>query len=317
MSQRISDNASGISRRGLMAVAAGVAASAFARMPASAQTAGGSILNRPIPHGGEMLPVVGVGTSIVFDIGDDPVKGKELRAVVEALVAGGGKLIDTASTYGTSEPVVGNLAEQTGLRDKLFLASKGEVRTRAAMIAEMEQSRTRLRTKKIDLMQLHNVRDPKTDLGLYRDWKAQGLCRYIGITTSSDSAHDAIAAVTGREKPDFVQVNYSLTDRAAEKRVLPASKDAGAAVLINLPFSRGGLFRLMRGKTLPDWAAEFDAATWGQFFLKFLLAHEAVTVVIPGTAKAEHIKDNLAAGRGKLPDPAMRARMVAFIDGLR
>ena len=318
MSQRIPENNIRLSRRAVIAVAAGAAASALSRStPALTQSASASILERPIPHGGEMLPVVGVGTSIVFDVGDDPVKGKEIRAVVETLVAGGGKLIDTGSTYGTSESVVGNLAEQTGLRDKLFLATKCEVRSRAAMIAEMQQSQRWLKTQKIDLMQLHNVRDPKTDLGLFREWKAQGICRYTGITTSSASAHDAVAAVASREKPDFVQVNYSIADRAAEKRVLPAAKDAGAAVLTNLPFGRGGLFRLVRGKPLPDWAAEFDAASWGQFFLKFLIAHEAVTVVIPGTAKAEHMKDNLASGRGKLPDRATRARMAAFIDGLR
>jgi aryl-alcohol dehydrogenase-like predicted oxidoreductase len=264
-----------------------------------------------------MLPVVGVGTSIVFDVGEDAGKRAEIRRVIETLVAGGGKVIDTAASYGSSEEVVGALVAEAGLRDKTFLASKISVRNRSASIAEMEQGRRRLRTQKIDLLQLHNVRDPNTDLALFREWKAQGIIRYTGITTSSESAHDAIAAVTKREKPDFVQVNYSISDRAAEKRVLPTAKDSGAAVLINLPFGRGGLFRLVRGKPLPDWAVEFDAATWGQFFLQYLLAHEAVTVVIPGTAKAEHMRDNLAAGRGKLPDQAMRARMVEFIDGLR
>ena len=151
---------------------------------------------------------------------------------------------------------------------------------------------------------------------LYREWKQQGLCRYIGITTSFSGDHDAIAAVTEREKPDFVQVNYAVDDRNAEKRVLPAAKAAGAAVLCNVPFGTGALFSKVRGKPLPDWAAEFDAATWGQFFLKFLLAHDAVTAVIPATAKAEHMQDNLAAGRGRLPDTAMRGRMVAFIEQL-
>ena len=282
--------------------------------PVSAQS---SILNRRIPSSGEMVPVVGVGTARVFNVGDDKERRAEIRKVIEALVAGGGKLIDTASAYGSSEGVVGDLVQEAGLRDKTFLATKIRVLNRAASIAEMEQGRRRLRTQKIDLEQLHNVRDSNTDLGLFREWKAAGVCRYFGITTSSNSDHEALTRVAVRQKPDFVQVNYSIIDREAEKRVLPTVKDAGAAVLINEPLGRGDLFRLVRGKPLPDWAAEFDAKTWGQFFLKFILGHDAVTVVIPATSKAEHMVDNLGAGRGKLPDQAMRARMVAFVDGLR
>src|SRR6185295_2830409 len=240
-------------------------------------------------HGGEMLPVVGLGTSIVFQIGTDPAERAQRRAVIEAMVAGGGSLIDTASAYGTAEAVVGDLVREARLRDKVFLATKCVVGSRASNVAEMQQSLRLLKTQKIDLMQLHNVSNPKTDLGLFREWKAGGICRYTGITTSTDGDHNAVAVVTQREKPDFVQVNYSLSDRAAEKRVLPAAKEAGSAVLCNLPFGRGALFRKVRDKPLPDWAAGFDAATWGQFFLKFLLSHEAVTAVIPGTTKAEHM----------------------------
>ncbi|HXL67934.1 MAG TPA: aldo/keto reductase [Xanthobacteraceae bacterium] len=302
-----------LSRRQVMALGVGAAAGALVGASAEAQAA---ILTRPIPHSGEMLPVVGLGTARVFNVGDDAGKRAEVRKVIEALVAGGAKLIDTAAAYGSSEGVVGDVVDAARLRDKVFLATKIAVRDRAASIAEMEQGRRRLRTQKIDLEQLHNVRDPNTDLGLFREWKAAGICRYIGITTSFNGDHGAVAAVVAREKPDFVQVNYSIADREAEKRVLPAAKDAGAAVLINEPLGTGGLFRLVRGKALPDWAAEFDAATWGQFFLKYLIANEAVTAVIPATSKAEHMVDNLGAGRGKLPDKAMRARMVAFIDGL-
>jgi len=284
--------------------------------PAVAQTKDAAIMKKPIPHGGEMLPVVGLGTSIVFQVGTDPADRAQRRAVLEAMVAGGASLIDTASAYGTAEGVVGDLVAEAGLRDKVFLATKCVVGSRASNVAEMQQSLRRLKTQKIDLMQLHNVRDPRTDLGLFREWKKQGVCRYTGITTSSDGDHDAVAAVAVREKPDFVQVNYSLTDRAAEKRVLPAAKEAGAAVLCNLPFGRGALFAKVRGKPLPDWAAEFDAATWGQFFLKFLISHEAVTAVIPGTTKPEHMRDNLGAGRGKLPDAGMRKRMISFIESL-
>jgi aryl-alcohol dehydrogenase-like predicted oxidoreductase len=303
------------SRRDLVALSAGAAAGALMRgNPARAQV-NAPILARPIPHSGEMLPVVGVGTTVVFNVGDDAGKRAELRKVLEALVAGGGKAIDTAPSYGTAETVIGDIL-QPDLRYKVFLATKVAVRNRASTIAEMQRSQQRLQTRKVDLEQLHNVRDANSDLGLLREWKAAGICRYFGITTSFNGDHEALAAVTAREKPDFVQVNYSITDREAEKRALPAAKEAGAAVLINLPFGRGGLFQLVRGKPLPDWAAEFDAATWGQFFLKFLLSYEAVTAVIPGTAKAEHMADNLGAGRGRMPDAAMRARMAAFIDGL-
>jgi len=303
---------SGFSRRDVMALGAGAAAGALAGAQAEAQT---SILSRPIPSSGEMLPVVGVGTSIVFNVGNDPEKRKDIRAVLEALVAGGGKLVDTAPSYRTAEEVTGDLMEEARLRDKIFVATKVSVRDRAATIAEMQQSQRRLKTQKFELEQLHNVSDAKTDLGLFREWKRQGICRYFGITTSDGRDHAALAAVAKREKPDFVQINYSLGDRDAEK-VLPGFRDGGAAVLINMPFGRNQLFRLVRGKALPDWAAEFDAKTWGQFFLKYLIANEAVTAVIPATSKAEHMTDNLGAGRGLLPDKAMRAKMVAFIDGL-
>jgi aryl-alcohol dehydrogenase-like predicted oxidoreductase len=303
-----------LSRRRVLAAAAVIGAGGLARaIPAAAEA---PVLKRPIPHSGEMLPVIGVGTARVFGIGADPKERADRRAVIETLVAGGASLIDTASTYGTAEPVVGDLVAEAGLRDKVFIATKGEVRARAAAIAEFEESLRRLKTPKVELMQLHNVRSPGQDLALYREWQKDGRTRYIGITTSFSGDHDAIAAVTEREKPDFVQVNYAINDRDAEKRVLPAAKAAGAAVLCNVPFGTGALFSKVRGKPLPDWAAEFDAASWGQFFLKFLLAHDAVTAVIPATAKAEHMRDNLAAGRGRLPDAAMRARMIAYIEQL-
>ena len=166
-------------------------------------------------------------------------------------------------------------------------------------------------------MQLHNVSDPRQDLAILREWKARGYCRYIGITTSSGGDFDAVEAVVRREKPDFLQVNYSLADRTAEKRVIPAAAEAGAAVLTDLPFGRNRLFRAVRGQKLPEWAADFDAASWGQFFLKYLLGNPAVTAVIPGTSNPEHMADNLGAGRGRLPDAAQRQRMVAFFETLR
>ena len=285
-------------------------------LPGLARAQDAAILKKKIPHSGEMLPVVGLGTAIVFNVGEDATERAQRREVLEALVAGGGSLVDTASSYGKAEGVVGDLAAEAKLRDKLFIATKVRVLDKAASVAEFQRSLKLLKTPKVDLLQLHNVRDPNQSLALYREWKAQGLCRYIGITTSFDNDHDAVAACTAREKPDFVQVNYSINDLECEARVLPAAKDAGAAVLCNLPFGRASLFRLVRGKPLPDWAAEFDAKSWGQFFLKFLVSHEAVTAVIPGTTKKAHMLDNLGAGRGRLPDAGMRKRMVEYIEKL-
>jgi aryl-alcohol dehydrogenase-like predicted oxidoreductase len=301
-----------ISRRDV--IAGGSALAISSALPAWAQEA--QILKKKIPHSGEMLPVVGLGTAIVFNIGEDAAERAQRREVLEALVAGGGSLVDTASSYGRAEGVVGDLVAEAKLRDKLFIATKVRVLDKAESNAEFQRSLKLLRTPKVDLLQLHNVRDPNQSLALYREWKAQGLCRYVGITTSFDNDHDAVAACAAREKPDFVQVNYSINDREAEARVLPAARDAGAAVLCNLPFGRASLFRLVRGKSLPEWAAEFDAKSWGQFFLKFLISHEAVTAVIPGTTKKEHMLDNLGAGRGRLPDAAMRKRMAEYIEKL-
>jgi aryl-alcohol dehydrogenase-like predicted oxidoreductase len=302
---------SDFSRREVIAGAGALAVSSS--LPSFAQDA---MRTKPIPHSGEQLPVVGLGTSVVFQIGKDPNERAQRRDVLQALVQGGGNLIDTASTYGSAEMVVGDLVAEEKLREKVFIATKGEVRSRNAMVAEFQESLRRLKTPKVDLMQLHNVREPGQSLALYREWKSAGLTRYVGITTSFNSDHEAVAACAAREKPDFVQVNYSIADRTAEKRVLPAAKDAGAAVLCNLPFGRGGLFRLVRGKELPEWAAEFDAKSWAQFFLKFMLSHEAVNAVIPGTADAAHMKDNLGAGRGRLPNASMRKRMVEFVEKL-
>lgn len=303
------DNPSHPSRRAVMVGAAAGAASVA--LPARAET---GLLRRPIPHGGELVPVIGIGTAIVFDIDGDAEKRAERAEVIRRLVDGGGAMIDTASSYGSAEAVVGDLVR--GLRDKVFLSTKVEIGSRDAQQAEMQRSFERLQTRTVDLMHLHNVRDANQDLGLLREWKAQGRFRYIGITTTFPRDYAAAEAVLKREQPDFFEVNYSLADRDVEQRLLPLAKDVGAAVLTALPFGRGNLFRLVRGKTLPDWAAEFDAASWGQFFLKFLLANDAVTVVIPGTDKPAYMLDNLAAGRGRLPDAALRQRMIALINSL-
>lgn len=233
--------------------------------------------------------------------------------MIEALVAGGGKLIDTASTYGNAEAVIGDVLQQNGLRARVFLATKIEVRPPQPSNAEFKRSLQRLHTDKVDLLQLHNVSSAGQSLAQVRDWKAAGLCRYIGITSTSDSDYGAMEAIIRHEKPDFVQVDYSMDNREAEKRVIPAAAAVGAAVLTALPLGHNSLFRAVKGKTLPDWAKDFDAATWGQFFLKFLLGNPQVTAVIPGTGNAEHMTDNLGAGRGRLPDAKQRERMIALL----
>ena len=308
---------SAASRRRVLALGAGFAASAWLPPPGEAQTGAAGLIVRPIPHSGESLPVVGLGTSQVFEVGDDPARRQACAEVVKTLVAGGGKLIDTAPSYGNAESVVGDLLAATELRGRVFLATKLEDYDRNTGAAQLHASLQRLRTDRVDLIQLHNVGDPNQDLAMLREWKSQGFCRYIGITTSFGGDFDAVEAVVRRQKPDFLQVNYSLADRAAEKRVVPTAAEVGAAVLTDLPFARNRLFGAVRGQKLPEWAGDFDATSWAQFFLKYLLGNAAVTAVIPGTSNAQHMADNLGAGRGRLPDAAQRARMVAFFDALR
>jgi aryl-alcohol dehydrogenase-like predicted oxidoreductase len=305
------------SRRRMLTLGAGLAASAWLPARGGAQTGTPGLISRPIPHSGESLPAVGLGTSQVFEVGDDPARRQACAEVLKTLVAGGGKLIDTAPSYGTAEGVVGDLLAATGLNHRVFLATKLEDYDRNTGAAQLHASLQRLRTDRVDLMQLHNVADPNQDLAILREWKSQGFCRYIGITTSFGGDFDAVEAVVRRQRPDFLQVNYSLADRAAERRVIPAAAEVGAAVLTDLPFARNRLFGAVRGQKLPEWAGDFDATSWAQFFLKYLLGNAAVTAVIPGTANAEHMADNLGAGRGRLPDAAQRQRMVAFFEALR
>jgi aryl-alcohol dehydrogenase-like predicted oxidoreductase len=258
---------------------------------------------------GERLPAVGLGTAGVFGSGEEA--RQKAGAVVQALLAGGGRLIDTASVYGEAEAVLGDVMAAGGLRDRIFIATKLE----APDPAELKRSLSRLKTDKLDLLQLHNVRDIEQSLAQFKDWKAEGTCRYIGITSTRRRDYPAVEAVLGREKPDFVQIDYSLDNREAESRILPLAAEVGAGVLTALPFGRARLFRSVRGKTLPDWAQPF-ADSWAQFFLKYLLSDSRVTAVIPGTGDAVHMTDNIGAMRGPLPDPDQRRRMVALIDAL-
>ena len=297
-----------MSRRQVGDLVLGLGAAALLA-PARAETA--ALITKPIPKSGEALPVVGLGTANAFDRANQDIE-RSAQEVVQALVAGGGRLIDTASTYGEAESVLGAVMASTGLRDKIFIATKLE----SEDAAELKRSLTRLKTNKLDLLQLHNVSERKQSLALFRDWKAQGVCRYMGITSTFHGDFPVVEAMLRREKPDFVQIDYSLDNREVEKRILPLASEVGAAVLTALPFGRNRLFRAVRGKVLPEWAAEFDATSWAQFFLKFLIGHSAVTAVIPGTANAAHMTDNLGAAQGRVPDAAQRRRMVEYIESL-
>ncbi|HET8876115.1 MAG TPA: aldo/keto reductase [Casimicrobiaceae bacterium] len=296
----------GLTRREFVAL---VASSVFTSRVVG-ETSNSPMIARPIPHSGERLPAVGLGTASVFDRDADDTR-RSAAQVVRALIDGGARLIDTASTYGDAELVLGKVITAGSVRDKLFIATKLEEPDES----ELERSLTRLRTRKVDLLQLHNVRDPRQSLARFRAWKAQGICRYVGITSTYHSDFDAVFAVLGREKPDFVQIDYSIDNRVVEARILPLAADVGAAVLTALPFGRGRLFRAVRDKPIPDWARPF-AGSWAVFFLKYLLADERVTAVIPGTTSAAHMADNLGAMHGALPDSAQRKRMVSFIAGL-
>ena len=288
------------------AVMAGAAA---VTRPAFAQT-GAQLVTRAIPSSGELLPAVGLGTAQVFNTADDATRQKA-AAVVQALIANGGRLIDTASTYRDAEVVLGDVIAPPGLRDKLFIATKIE----APDNAELKRSLARLKTAKVDLLQLHNASDPQQSLARFKGWKSQGLCRYFGITSTFHNDFTAVEAVLKREKPDFVQIDYSLDNRVAEKRILPLAAEVKAGVLTALPFGRARLFRAVSGKEIPNWAREF-ANSWAQFFLKYLLGDPRVTAVIPGTSDAAHMTDNLGAMRGPLPDPDQRRKMVSFVEAL-
>ncbi len=275
-----------------------------------------ALLRRPIPRTGELLPIIGLGTWQTFDVGESESERAPLREVLHELVRHGASVVDSSPMYGQSEGVVGSLAAELGIHPKLFLATKVWTNGRDAGIRQMEQSFGRLRTQRMDLMQVHNLVDWRTHLQTLRRWKEQRRVRYIGVTHYTESAYNDLGRVIETEELDFVQLNYSLAERTAERRLLPLAAERRIAVLVNRPFAQAGLFREVRGKSLPAWAKEIGCATWAQFFLKFAISHPAVTCAIPGTSKVRHLVDNLQAGLEPLPDAGTRARMVRAIGGL-
>jgi diketogulonate reductase-like aldo/keto reductase len=282
----------------------------------AAENETGSILLRAIPSTGEKIPAIGLGTWQVFDVGDAPNERRPLREVLTRFVQLGGKVIDSSPMYGRAEGVIGDLTSEMHLREKLFLATKVWTSGKEAGIESMERSFQRLQTKRLDLMQVHNLVDLDTQLATMRAWKEEGHIRYLGITHYVDSAFPEVEKILRREKLDFLQINYSIIDRKAEERILPLARKRGVAVLINRPFASGDLFARVRTKPLPDWATEFDCKSWAQFLLKWILGNAAATCAIPATSNVRHLEDNMAAGVGRLPDEKMRQRMLDFVSAL-
>jgi diketogulonate reductase-like aldo/keto reductase len=262
----------------------------------------------PIPAGGEALPVIGCGTYVGFDVARDSAEYQRLPGVLQALFGAGGSVIDSSPMYGRAEAVTGELLAAAGSRGQAFLATKVWTRGRAEGIRQMEESLRRLQVERLDLMQIHNLVDWQTHLATLREWKAAGRVRYLGVTHYTAGAYDTLEAVMRAEALDFVQINYSLDEREAERRILPLAAERGMAVIINRPFGGGGLLRRLRERPLPSWAAEIGATSWAQVLLKFVLSHPAVTCAIPGTSRPEHMADNALAGTGKIPERSFWAR---------
>jgi diketogulonate reductase-like aldo/keto reductase len=274
--------------------------------------AGPAVLERRIPSSGETIAAIGLGTWRTFDVGTAATERAPRKEVLKTFADLGGRVIDSSPMYGAAESVIGDLAADLAVGDKLFLATKVWTSGRDAGVAQMEQSLRRLRSRRLDLMQIHNLLDWRTHLRTLQEWKQAGRIRYLGVTHYTASAYDELERVLRGETLDFVQVNYSVGEREAERRILPLARDRGIAVLANRPFAEGGLFQRVRGRALPAWAAELDCESWAQLFLKWILAHPAVTCVIPATSRPEHLVDNMKAGVGDLPGAASRERMAAL-----
>ncbi|HEV8441310.1 MAG TPA: aldo/keto reductase [Methylomirabilota bacterium] len=275
-----------------------------------------AVLERRIPKTDEPIPAIGLGTWQVFDVAGDAGATAQAKETLKMFVERGGRVVDSSPMYGSSESVTGQLAGELGVQDKLFVATKVWTSGRQAGIRQMEQSMRQLRVERLDLMQVHNLADVGTHLATLRDWKAAGRIRYLGITHYHAGAHADLERLVKRGDIDFVQVNYSLAEPEAERRLLGAARDSRTAVIVNRPFAEGAMFRRVQGRPLPAWSKDIGCASWAQFFLKWTLAQPAVTCVIPGTRNPKHVADNLAAASGPLPDEAVRRKMSAYFGSL-
>ena len=275
-----------------------------------------TIMKRAIPSSGATIPVVGLGTWQTFDVGSDTTMHTQLLEVLNTMQSLGGTMIDSSPMYGTSEQVVGTLTQQTAHANHFFYATKVWTHGKASGIAQMEASFKKMQRNAMDLMQIHNLMDWQTHIKTLRDWKAAGKIKYFGFTHYTNDSHDTLAKLIKQEQPDFVEFNYAINDRNAEKRLLNVAQDQGTAVIINRPYNGGSLFRKVRGHAVPAWCADMDIQSWGQYFLKYIISHPAVTCVIPGTSKAKHVKDNMGAGYGRLPSMKERAQLLSFLQSL-
>ena len=306
-----------ISRRHFLKTTAGIGAAML--LPQNLATAQSEpLLQKKIPSSGEMIPIIGLGTARRYEEVKTEAEKIPLRETILKFKEVGLKVIDSSPSYGTAEAVVGEIVDGLKIRDSLFLATKVSLREigREQGIAQIEQSFRKLRTNKIDLIAVHNLRDTQVQLRTLREMKQAGRIRYVGITTSFDNQYGEFERTMKNETLDFIQVDYALDNRDAGERIIPLAADRGMAVMINLPFGRGRLFNAVQGKKLPQWASEFDCASWAQFFLKYIVSHPAIACAVPGMAKAEYVTDNVGAARGRLPDAAMRRRMEQFIDAI-
>lgn len=304
-----------ISRRKLLGLGVGasvVAATGHWR-PLSAGTA--TRIMTTIPSTGEQLPAVGIGTRD-YRSDTDTAEMQRFRQTLEVFHSSGGRVIDTSPNYGNAETVIGGLLRDIGIRDDVFMATKVDREDQQQGIERMNQSFENLGGDQIDLMQVHNLRGTEVELETMKAWKEEGRFRYLGVTTHRPSQYEEMEDVMRRHPLDFIQLNYSLADRSAENSILPLARDRGIAVLVNLPFARGSLFRAVANSSLPSWAAEMDAYSWGQVFLKYVISYPAAMLPIPGTTKPHHARDNMGATSGRLPDDNMRKEIEKFISPL-
>ena len=299
-----------IDRRNALQALAALAGAAL--LPVTAALA--PVLERPIPATGERIPAIGMGTWLTFDVAPGADRDARL-AVLREFFAGGGTLLDSSPMYGYAEAALGELVPKARPA-RVFNATKVWTPTRFLGVRQMEESFAHWGVRRFDLMQVHNMLDWETHLATLKEWKASGRIRYLGITTSHGRRHDALEAAMRRERLDFVQFSYSFADRDAEKRLLPLAQDRGAAVIVNRPFDGGALFGAVKGKALPGWARDIDCANWAQAFLKFVVSHPAVTCAIPATTSPAHMREDVGALQGRLPDAALRRRMAADFDRL-
>ena len=308
-------NGPDLSRRAFLASLAALGAGAsLGSLPAAA--AAGSMLKRAIPATGEQVPAIGMGSWITFNVGGDRTLRDQRAQVLQAFFDSGGGMVDSSPMYGSAEDVIGYCLKRIANKGTLFSATKVWTPLQALGVAQMEESRRLWGIERFDLMQIHNLLNWEGHIETLRDHKAQGRIRYIGITTSHGRRHDDLERLMADRPLDFVQFTYNILDREAERRLLPLAAERGLGVIVNRPFRRGELFRLVERHALPEWAGEIDCASWAQFFLKFIVSHPAVTCTIPATSRVDHMQENMGALHGRLPDPEMRERMIRAVESL-